>query len=67
MTERREGKGGQEERNKAILSGFSCDWWGEMLKCVSSLFLSSPVCPESYLLSFPPKNIPKTITLPKYY
>lgn len=30
MTMRREEKGGGEERNKAILSGFSCDWRGEM-------------------------------------
>lgn len=42
MTERREGKGEGEERNKAILSGFSCDWWGEMLTCLSSLFPSLP-------------------------
>lgn len=31
MTARREGKGGGEKRNKAILSGFSCDCCGEML------------------------------------
>lgn len=66
MTERREGKGGGEECNKAILSGFSCDWWDEMLKCLSSPFPSSPL--PRFLPPLPfPKNIPKTIALPKYY
>lgn len=63
-----EGKGGGEERNKAILSGFSCDWCGEMLKYLSSL----PPPPPSFSslplflppLAFPPQ---KNITLPKYY
>lgn len=69
MTESREGKGGGEERNKAILSGFSCDWWGEMLKRLSTFFLSSP--PQSALIltssPFPQKHPPKTIAQPKYY
>lgn len=62
MTGRRVGKGGGEERNKAILSGFSCDWWGEMLKCLSSLFLSSALQSALILTSsplaqkHPPKN-----------
>lgn len=59
--------GGEAHRNKAILSGFSCDSLGEML-----ISFSSPFALQSALIltssRFPPKTSPKTTPpLPKYY
>lgn len=64
ITEWREEKGGGEKRNKTILSGFSCDWWGKMLKRLSALFLSSPRF--LFPLPFLQKTSPKP-PLPEYY
>lgn len=46
---RREGRekgGGEEERYKAILSGFSCDCWGENVQMSASTPASSPSYPS---------------------
>lgn len=62
MTARREGKGGGEKRNKAILSGFSCDCCGEMLtSLLLSLLFSFPPDPR------PPSPSPQPVALTKYY